>query len=106
MRRLLRATSVVLLLGTLFLYSLLAPTPHRIDEAHFQLITEGMTEAEVEAIFGVPAGLRLGKAHLRRTGTDISHGRGMTAEAIEIDDSGATRSEAWYDGRSERVKGC
>jgi len=28
----------------------------RIDEAHFQLITEGMTEAEVEAIFGVPAG--------------------------------------------------
>jgi len=46
----------VLLIGTLFLYPLLAPPPHRIDEAHFQLINEGMTEAEVEAIFGVPAG--------------------------------------------------
>jgi hypothetical protein len=51
-----RAVVVVFLLGTLFLYPLLAPPPHRIDEAHFQLITEGMTEAEVQAIFGVPAG--------------------------------------------------
>jgi hypothetical protein len=56
MQRLLRARVVMLLIGTLFLYPLLAPPPHRIDEAHFQLITEGMTEAEVEALFGVPAG--------------------------------------------------
>jgi len=56
MQRLMRATVVVLLTVTLFLYPLLAPPPHRIDEAHFQLITEGMTEAEVKAIFGVPAG--------------------------------------------------
>jgi hypothetical protein len=56
MQCLLRATIVVLLIGTLFLYPLLAPPPRRIDEAHFQLITEGMTEAEVEAIYGVPAG--------------------------------------------------
>lgn len=48
MQRLMRATVVVLLFGTLFLYPLLAPPPHRIDAAHFQLITEGMTEAEVE----------------------------------------------------------
>jgi hypothetical protein len=56
MQRLLRATVIVLLIGTLFLYPLLAPPPHRIDEAHFQVIAEGMTEAEVDAIFGVPAG--------------------------------------------------
>jgi hypothetical protein len=56
MQRLLRATITVLMTGTLFLYPLLAPASHRIDEAHFQLITEGMTEAEVEGIFGLPAG--------------------------------------------------
>jgi hypothetical protein len=56
MQRFLRGTIAVLMIGTLFLYPLLAPPPHRIDEPHFQLITEGMTEAEVEAIFGVPAG--------------------------------------------------
>jgi hypothetical protein len=47
MQRIMRATTVVLLIGTLFLYPLLAPPPHRIDEAHFQLITEGMTEADL-----------------------------------------------------------
>jgi len=56
MQRLMRATAVVLLIATLLLYPLLAPPRHRIDKAHCQLITEGMTEAEVEAIFGVPAG--------------------------------------------------
>jgi hypothetical protein len=40
---------------TLFL-PLLAPMPHRIDEEHFRLIKEGMTEADVEAIFGAAAG--------------------------------------------------
>jgi hypothetical protein len=40
---------------TVFL-PLLAPVPHRIDDEHFKLIQPGMTEAEVEAIFGVPAG--------------------------------------------------
>jgi hypothetical protein len=43
------------------LWTMLAPPPHRIDEAHFQLITEGMTGAEVEAIFGVPARSRSGR---------------------------------------------
>jgi hypothetical protein len=37
-------------------YPLLAPTPHRIDPAHFEMIAAGMTQAEVEAILGVPAG--------------------------------------------------
>ena len=39
-----------------FLFPFLAPTPHRIDRAHCDLITKGMTKAQVEAIFGVPAG--------------------------------------------------
>ena len=39
-----------------FLYPLLAPTPHRIDRVHADLITTGMTKVQVEAIFGVPAG--------------------------------------------------
>jgi hypothetical protein len=47
--------AVGLIAITLFL-PLLAPMPHRIDKTHFQLIKPGMTEAEVEAIFGVPAG--------------------------------------------------
>src|SRR5439155_10645107 len=38
------------------LYPLLAPTPHRIDRVHADLITAGMTKHQVEAIFGVPAG--------------------------------------------------
>jgi hypothetical protein len=37
-------------------YPLLAPTPHRIDQAHFELIQNGLTRADVEAIFGVPPG--------------------------------------------------
>jgi hypothetical protein len=37
-------------------YPLLAPTSHRIDPAHFELIQEGMSRADVEAIFGVPPG--------------------------------------------------
>lgn len=56
MQRFLRAVILLLLLATLVFYPLLAPTPHRIDEDHFELITDGMTEAEVEGIFGVPAG--------------------------------------------------
>ena len=56
MQRFLRIMVVMLLVGMLLLYPLLAPTPHRIDEAHFELITVGMTEADVEGIFGVPAG--------------------------------------------------
>ena len=43
------------LLVTLF-YPLLAPPAHRIDEAHFEQIREGMTLGEVESRFGVPAG--------------------------------------------------
>jgi hypothetical protein len=46
--------SVALALVTLF-FPLLT-CPHRIDEAHHELIRTGMTEAEVEAIFGAPAG--------------------------------------------------
>jgi hypothetical protein len=43
------------LLVTLF-YPLLAPTPHRIDEAHYEQISVGMTLADVESRFGAPAG--------------------------------------------------
>jgi hypothetical protein len=54
--RLARAAVVVLLAAIGFFYPLLAPTPHRVDREHFRLIRPGMTEGEVEAIFGVPAG--------------------------------------------------
>jgi hypothetical protein len=56
MRRPLRHFALALLIGTAFVYPLLAPAPHRIDEEHYRLIQPGMTEADVEAIFGVPAG--------------------------------------------------
>jgi hypothetical protein len=55
-RRLARLALLALLVITTFPYPLLAPTAHRIDEAHFDLIADGMTKADVEAIFGVPAG--------------------------------------------------
>jgi hypothetical protein len=54
--RLARAALVVVLAAIGFFYPLLAPAPHRVDRAHFKLIRPGMTEAEVEAIFGVPVG--------------------------------------------------
>ncbi|MBI3410830.1 MAG: hypothetical protein HY040_21040 [Planctomycetes bacterium] len=38
------------------LYLLLWPVSHHVDLDHLQLIAPGMTEAEVEAIFGVPPG--------------------------------------------------
>jgi hypothetical protein len=56
MRRLPRGALLALVVAVALLYPLLAPTPHRIDEAHFKLIAIGMTEAEVEAVFGVPSG--------------------------------------------------
>jgi hypothetical protein len=56
MRHHLRHLALALLICMAFVYPLLAPAPHRIDEKHYRLIRPGMTEAEVEAIFGVPAG--------------------------------------------------
>jgi hypothetical protein len=55
-RRIARASMLFLLLVTTFFYPLLAPTPHRIDQAHADRIAVGMTRTQVEAIFGVPAG--------------------------------------------------
>jgi len=56
MRRWKRILLSLLIVSITFLYPLLAPTPHRIDEAHADLITAGMTQEQVEAIFGVPEG--------------------------------------------------
>jgi hypothetical protein len=57
MRRFISRFLLIALLAVIIgFYSLLAPTPHRIDEAHFELIKVGMTKAEVAAMFGVPAG--------------------------------------------------
>jgi hypothetical protein len=57
MQRFLRISAVTALALITFLYPLGAPPRHRIDERHFKLIRPGMTEAEVEAIFGAPAGV-------------------------------------------------
>jgi hypothetical protein len=57
MQPFLRRLALVLVIAVTFLYPLLAPTAHRIDERHFKMIRQGMTEAEVEAIFGAPAGV-------------------------------------------------
>jgi len=54
-RRFMRCFVVVSLAAITLLFPLLA-SPHRIDEAHRNLIRGGMTVAEVESIFGVPAG--------------------------------------------------
>jgi hypothetical protein len=54
-RRLGRGLLVILLAAITLFFPLLA-APHRIDQAHRELIRSGMTLAEVEAIFGVPAG--------------------------------------------------
>lgn len=55
-RRWNRILLVLLIASIAFFYPLLAPTPHRIDRAHADLIVQGMTKEQVEAIFGVPAG--------------------------------------------------
>lgn len=51
-----RALLATLIASITFFYPLLAPVPHRIDQAHFESIPYGMTQEEVEAIFGVPPG--------------------------------------------------
>jgi hypothetical protein len=56
MRRWNRMLLAALIVLITFLYPLLAPTPHRIDPAHADLIVQGMTKEQVEAIFGAPAG--------------------------------------------------
>jgi hypothetical protein len=57
MRRFISRFLLIALLAVVIgFYPLLTPTPHRIDQAHFELIQEGMTKADVEGIFGVPAG--------------------------------------------------
>jgi hypothetical protein len=56
MRRFSRLLLLALVVAVAGVYPLLAPTPHRIDQAHFDLIEPRMTVGHVEAIFGVPAG--------------------------------------------------
>jgi hypothetical protein len=51
-----RILLTALIVSITFLYPLLAPTPHRIDRDHADLIVQGMTKRQVEAIFAVPAG--------------------------------------------------
>jgi hypothetical protein len=52
----LRILVLVAAVAVLFGFPLLAPTPHHIDQAHFEMIQNSMTKAEVEAVFGVPPG--------------------------------------------------
>lgn len=51
-----RGSPVGLFLLITFFYPLLAPPAHRIDEAHFEQITVGMSLEDVESRFGAPAG--------------------------------------------------
>jgi hypothetical protein len=55
-RRWNRISLAALIVAITLLYPLLAPTPHRIDQAHAKLIVQGMTKQQVEAIFRVPEG--------------------------------------------------
>lgn len=54
--RLGRAALVLGVLMTTLAYPLLAPPAHRIDRGHLARIMPGMSEADVEGIFGVPPG--------------------------------------------------
>ena len=56
MRRWPRLLMAGMLVAGVGLYPLLAPPPHRIDQAHLDRITAGMTPEQVEAVFGAPAG--------------------------------------------------
>jgi hypothetical protein len=51
-----RAAVLLAAVAILFFYPFVAPPAHRIDQAHFDMVKGGMTEAEVDGIFGVPAG--------------------------------------------------
>jgi len=87
----------LLIVSITFFYPLLAPTPHRIDQAHADLIALGMTKEQVEAIFGVPAGQydwaeEIGRMRLRFYGTRIhsSIHRSMSAIKRDNDDKGVS----------------
>src|SRR5688572_28634593 len=55
-RRIARTALLLAVAGILFFYPLIAPPAHRIDESHLAMVRPGMTEADVEGIFGVPPG--------------------------------------------------
>jgi hypothetical protein len=56
MKRRISRAFVVMALAAITLLMPLLVSSHRIDEAHRNLIREGMTAAEVENVFGAPAG--------------------------------------------------
>jgi len=56
MRKWPRLSIAGMLICLVGLYPLLAPPAHHIDKDHFDLIQNGMTLAEIESIFGQPAG--------------------------------------------------
>src|SRR5262245_40071369 len=93
-RRWNRMLLVALIASIAFFYPLLAPTPHRIDQAHADLIVRGMTKEQAEAIFGVPAGqydwaedggrerylIYLGLLELHRTRLDAKLRKALVAQ--------------------------
>jgi SmpA / OmlA family len=116
MKRRRQALLIALLLAGLLAYSLLwlAVCPqHRITPANVDRIQPGMTRAEVEAIFGVPAGEYEGATMAfggmppgaRHSGDDVWVSR-VAAVDITFDDEGrvrlksvgiATGPETWKD---------
>jgi hypothetical protein len=85
MRRFISRFLLIALLAVVIgFYPLLAPTPHRIDQAHFELIQEGMTQSEVAAIFGVPAGrYDWAEADYPTISLKITHKTAINLQAIE-----------------------
>src|SRR5688572_7431137 len=101
---------IALLAGVVGVYPLLAPMPHRIDPAHFELIREGMTKADVEAIFGVPAGRydwaepdSLGRIQLWMTGVRPAQAQAVRDRQIQLGIRFLTALEAVNEGGASEM---
>jgi hypothetical protein len=104
---------VAALVGVSVIFPLLA-SPHRIDETHFRLIASGMSEAEVEAVFGVPAGeydwavsqlLSMDELIVRALASaDVRPYRSVAGESIDSFKTWTSRHGSfrlWFDDRAK-----
>jgi hypothetical protein len=84
--------------GLLYVLALL--TSHHVDQDHFKLIIRGMTESEVEAIFGVPAGCYDGaEQDEERAITHVISFTENMEEMIEIDQLAFSGRTIFISGR-------
>jgi hypothetical protein len=99
-----RLLVLALAVAVIFAFPLLAPTPHRVDQSHFDLVQDGMTMAQAETIFGVPAGnYDWAEQDFDLLTLDVSRGTMSIATFFSEADRQKHRGIAVIGGKGERL---